>query len=37
MEAPLAKIITDYLEGGGYVFLEGGDPFGYFQADNPLF
>jgi hypothetical protein len=37
LEAPLAKIITDYLEGGGYVYLEGAIIFSWFQRDNPLF
>jgi len=37
LEAPLAKIITDYLEGGGYVYLEGAAIFGMFQSNNPLF
>ena len=30
------KIITDYLEGGGYVYLEGSTIFGYFQVNNAL-
>jgi serine protease len=37
LEAPLAKIITDYLQGGGYVYLEGAVIFSWFQRDNPLF
>jgi PKD repeat protein len=37
LEAPLAKIITDYLQGGGNVYLEGAVIFSWFQRDNPLF
>jgi PKD repeat protein len=32
----MAKITTDYIEGGGYVYLEGSTVFGYFQANNVL-
>ncbi|MHC1777724.1 MAG: S8 family serine peptidase [Lentimicrobium sp.] len=34
LNAGLAKTIGDYLEGGGYVYLEGGDALGYDQAEN---
>lgn len=30
----MAKTIGDYLTGGGYVYLEGGDALGYDQASN---
>ena len=30
----MAKIVTDYIEGGGYVYLEGSTIFGYYQANN---
>ncbi len=32
----MAKITTDYLEGGGYVYLEGSTIFGYYQTNNTL-
>jgi serine protease len=32
----MTKIMTDYLESGGYVYLEGSTIFGYYQADNTL-
>jgi PKD repeat protein len=32
----MADIIIDYLEGGGYVYLEGGDNLGYYQVNNSL-
>ena len=37
LNAGLAKTIGDYLEGGGYVYLEGGDALGYDQANNNQF
>jgi serine protease len=32
----MTKIVTDYIEGGGYVYLEGSTIFGYYQANNAL-
>ncbi|MFH1121957.1 MAG: S8 family serine peptidase [Bacteroidota bacterium] len=32
--ADMAKILGDYLDGGGYVYLEGGDPLGFDQVEN---
>ena len=34
LEDDMADIIIDYLEGGGFVYLEGGDAIGYDQAGN---
>ena len=31
---PLAEILQDYLENGGSVYLEGGEPLGWDQRDN---
>jgi serine protease len=33
----MTNTIIEYLENGGYVYLEGGDALGYDQADNPQF
>ncbi|MBK9356288.1 MAG: S8 family serine peptidase [Bacteroidales bacterium] len=33
-DADMAKILGDYLDGGGYVYLEGGDPMGFDQVEN---
>ncbi len=34
LDDQMANIIFDYLEGGGYVYLEGGDALGYDQVTN---
>jgi hypothetical protein len=34
MDDRMANVIIDYLEHGGYVYLEGADVFGYDQPDN---
>ena len=34
LNAVMAKTIGDYLESGGYIYLEGGDALGYDQAEN---
>ncbi len=34
LDNQMANIIIDYLEGGGYVYLEGGDALGYDQVAN---
>jgi len=34
LNAVMAKPIADYLENGGYIYLEGGDALGYDQAEN---
>jgi serine protease len=36
LDDQMTKIVTDYIEGGGYVYLEGSTIFGYYQADNAL-
>jgi PKD repeat protein len=37
LDAQMAGIITDYLDYGGYLYLEGGDALGYDQASNAPF
>ncbi|MBP6978427.1 MAG: S8 family serine peptidase [Bacteroidales bacterium] len=34
MDEQMASVLTEYLEGGGYVYLEGGDALGHDQASN---
>ena len=34
LDDKMANTIIDYLNGGGYVYLEGGDALGFDQADN---
>ncbi len=36
LDNDMASIITDYLQKGGYVYLEGGDALGYDQANNTV-
>jgi hypothetical protein len=34
LDDQMASVVIDYLEAGGYVYLEGGDVFGWDQPDN---
>jgi PKD repeat protein len=36
LDSHMAGIIIDYLENGGFVYIEGGDALGYDQANNAL-
>jgi PKD repeat protein len=33
----MADIISNYLQNGGYVYIDGGDPFGWDQVNNNIF